>query len=82
MPTPVERDILYHLLIHGDDSSGNIADETERDRSGVSKRLKALEDDGLVREKGRGVYCLTLAGIAAAREIARSRDRDDPPPSQ
>jgi DNA-binding IclR family transcriptional regulator len=74
MPTPVEREILLHLLVSGDDTSGNIAEETDRNRATVSRRLSSLEDEGLVRNKGRGVYALTLEGIAATRALERDDD--------
>lgn len=69
MLSPVARDALVDLLIHGDNVPSNIAANTDRHPKSVSKRLSDLEDDGLVENKGSGVYALTLEGIAIARRL-------------
>ena len=69
MLSPVERDVLVDLLTHGDNVPGNIADNTDRHPKSVSKRLKSLEEKELIENKGRGVYTLTMDGIAVARRL-------------
>jgi len=71
--TPTERDILVHLLLRGDDRAVNIAEETGRHRVSISQRASDLEEKGLLRNKGNGVYSLTLAGLTAARDILGDR---------
>lgn len=68
---PAERKILIDLLVHGDNTSGNIAENIEGSRTHVSETLGKLEGKDLVEDKGRGVYRLTLAGTAAARDLYR-----------
>ena len=77
MLSPVDRDVLYHLLTRGDDAPANIADSTGRARANVSQRLSSLSDDGYVRSKGAGVWTLTLKGVSAAHEVARDRESDE-----
>ncbi len=69
MLTPVEREILVDLLVHGDNLSGNVTENIERSRQHVSKTMGKLEDRRLVRDKGKGVYTLTLSGTEVAREL-------------
>lgn len=72
--TPSEREILVDLLENGDDSSGNISERTGISREHVSSEcLPRLADRDLVDNKGRGVYALTLDGIAAARAERRRK---------
>jgi Mn-dependent DtxR family transcriptional regulator len=61
-PTPAERAVLVHLLTNGDDLPSNIADETEYHRKSIQRAISRLSEDGLVRNKGRGVYTLTEDG--------------------
>jgi len=71
--TPVERHILRHLLLYGDDAPGNIGSKSSNDDrphpASVSRSLSNLEGKGLVRHKGSGVYSLTLQGMTAARNV-------------
>jgi len=73
--SPVERDILEDLFFHGDDVPANIARRTGRHRGSISRRLPNLEEKGLVRLKGAGVYTLTIAGYGVAREIIDETDQ-------
>lgn len=75
MLSPVEIDILRDLLEHGDNIPANIAENTGRHRKSVSKRLPELESEGLIRNKGRGVYKLTGEGLRVARSLD-SREND------
>ena len=74
--TPVERHILVHLLLEGDDVPGNIGDDDpDSDRphtASVSRSMKNLEKKGLVRHKGSAVYRLTNQGLTAARNVRNS----------
>lgn len=72
--SPVKRAVLVDLLINGDNTPKNIADNTGKHRTTVNERLQDLEDDGFVENKGSGVYALTLEGIAAARAVRRLED--------
>ena len=67
--TPVERDILSHLLLNGDDMAANIAEEYDRHRGSVTRSFSSLSEMELVRNKGNGVYELTNAGVRVAQNI-------------
>lgn len=67
--TPTERDILVHLFLRGDDTAANIAEKKGRHRVSVSQRASELEEKGLLRNKGHGVYQLTTPGMTMARII-------------
>ena len=69
MLTPVEIDVLTDLLKNGDNIPANIADNTGRHSKSVSKRLPDLEEEGLIRNKGRGVYTLTSTGLQQSRAL-------------
>lgn len=73
--TPVERDILQDMFYNGDDVASNIGRRTERHRVSVSRRFPGLEEKGLVRHKGSGVYTLTIAGYGVARELIDETDK-------
>lgn len=75
--TPVEMDILVDLVVHGDNTAKNIAENTERSRSAVQNRFQDLIEKGLVESKGSGVYTLTVEGANTARAILRARESDD-----
>ncbi len=57
--------------MHGDNVPANIAENTDYTRVHISNTLKQLEARDLVDSKGAGVYTLTLAGVAAARDLYR-----------
>jgi len=67
--TPSERAILVDLLVHGDNTPSNLADNANMSRDHANDCLSELEDRRLVKNKGRGVYRLTLSGTAAARDL-------------
>lgn len=69
MLSEVDRAALVDLLLNGDNVPSNIAENTGHHPKSVSKRLGILEDDGLVENKGSGVYSLTLEGISVARKL-------------
>jgi len=77
--TPVERRILVHLLLEGDDRPANIGDDDpDSDRphtASVSRSLPNLVDKGLVREKGNAVYHLTNDGVLVARNLVRDKNK-------
>lgn len=60
--TPSQKDILIDLQQNGDNTPGNIADNIDVTRHYVSQVMPDLEDKGLVRNKGRGVWTLTEQG--------------------
>lgn len=72
MLTAVDRDVVVDLLVHGDNLPSNIADNTGRHVTSVSRRLAELDDQGFVYNKGSGVWTLTLDGIVVARTVRRS----------
>ncbi len=76
--TPVERTILVHLLLHGDDRPANIGDDDpDSDKphpASVSRSMSNLEGKGLVKHKGNAVYTLTIQGMTAARNVLDSTD--------
>jgi len=69
MLSPVDRDVIVDLLEHGDNSPQNIADNTDRNPSSVSRRLGVLEEKGIAKNKGSGVWTLTYEGILMARTV-------------
>lgn len=70
MLSDADREILVDLLVNGDNSSGNIADNIERHPTTVTRRLKFLDEEmGYVVSKGRGVWRLTPKGLNAAQTI-------------
>lgn len=71
LQSPVKRAIVVDLLVNGDNTPANIAENTGKHRVSVSERLSDLESEGLVENKGRGVYTLTLDGISVARAVRR-----------
>lgn len=77
MLTSVSRDALADLLIHGDNTPKNIADNTGRHRKNISERLIDLEEEGFVINKGGGVYTLTQEGLVMARAVVRDRTETD-----
>ena len=77
-----EMDVLADLLLHGDNTPGNISDNTGKHETTVSRALSDLEDKGLVSSKGRGVWTLTLRGAHMSQTVIRHRemtDGEDPP---
>lgn len=73
---PTDRMILEHLQ-EGRNLGANIADDIDRHKKTVTKRLNQMEDYGLVTDIGNGVYELTPAGeIALANIDEYDRDND------
>ena len=65
---PTDQMILEELQ-DGRNLGANIAEDIDRHRKTVTKRLNQLEDYGLVDNIGRGVYELTLQGEIALEFI-------------
>lgn len=65
--SPVEREIIVGLLLLGDCLPATIAEEYGRHPSSVSRSMAQLKKRGLVIEKDRGVYTLTLDGYRVAK---------------
>jgi Mn-dependent DtxR family transcriptional regulator len=61
--------VLRHLYRHGDDVPVNMGEATDFHSKSISRGLSGLESDGLVENKGSGVYTLTPAGFWMAREL-------------
>ncbi len=76
MLSSVEMDVLQDLLLHGDNTPKNIGKNTDRNPSNVSARLSDLQEKGLVKSKGGGVWTLTLRGANMARSIHDHRQED------
>ncbi|GAB7020956.1 hypothetical protein [Halostagnicola bangensis] len=73
---PTDRLILEELQ-DGRNLGANIADEIDRHKKTVTKRLNQLEDYNIVRNIGRGVYEITPRGeIALAHIDEYDRDSD------
>lgn len=66
--TPTELEILRDIQIHGDNVPTNIAENIDAASKYVNRKLADLEDRGLVRNKGRGVWTLSPDG----RKLVRS----------
>lgn len=75
--TPVERGLLVDLLAHGDNVPSNIADNTGYHEKSVCRSVSKLEDEKLVRNKGRGVYTLTHRGLEQAEELKDGYERQE-----
>ncbi|WP_209452131.1 hypothetical protein [Halosimplex halophilum] len=73
---PTDQMILTELQ-QGRNLGANIADEIDRHKKTVTKRLNQLEDYGLVDNIGRGVYEITREGEIALEHIDEyDRDTD------
>lgn len=74
---PTRRRIV-ELLVEGERSAGEIAAEFPTSRPGVSRHLRVLREQGLVRARGQGrrrLYSLDPAPLAELdRWLARYRD--------
>lgn len=79
MLTPTQMDILVDLLIHGDNTASNMAENIEWSRNSIQKSFGGLENENLVEKKGSGVRTLTYPGAQTARAIIRAREQDIDP---
>jgi predicted transcriptional regulator len=68
---PVQRHVLRHLLLEGDDLPSNIAGDDGPHPRSVSRSITQLADHGLVTEKGNAVYTLTPIGVRVAARLVR-----------
>lgn len=73
--TRLESEILDYLLIDGANGPIGISDALESPPESISRSLKNLREEGLVVDKGGGVWTLSAVGITVARMLRR-RDRD------
>jgi predicted transcriptional regulator len=64
-PTDMDLRILRDLAIHGDNVPANICDNIDGAKKYVNRRLRRLEENDYVSNKGRGVYQLTDKGREA-----------------
>jgi DNA-binding MarR family transcriptional regulator len=76
--TPVQKDVLVHLLEEGDDIPANIAEGTGRHSKSVSRCITGMGEEsllglGFVSDKGRGVYTLTEDGRERAESLVGRR---------
>lgn len=62
-------ELILEELQGGRNLGANIADEIDRHKKTVTKRLNQLDDYGLVTNIGRGVYEITEAGQVALDHI-------------
>lgn len=68
--TKMQRLILVDLFIYGDDAPRNIGRRLDYHRNSVSSVASGrLTDEGLVVDKGGGVYQLTGDGQKLARDL-------------
>lgn len=68
----LQEAILIDLTVHGDNTPSNIGEQIGRPSSSVSRVLPDLIEEGLVRNKGSGVYTLTDAGIDRSQSLIRT----------
>ncbi len=73
---PTDEMILRELH-DGRNLGANIAEEIDRHKKTVTKRLNQLEDYDLVRNIGRGVYEITERGRVAYDNIDSYDDVED-----
>lgn len=64
--TPVQKDVVVDLLVHGDDKAENVGNRTNHHRNTVSTHMGKLVDKGHIEGKGGGVYRLRDQGREAA----------------
>lgn len=69
MISGADREILVALLLFGDNTPGNVSELIDRHSQTAQKRLKELETEALVANKGAGVYRLTIDGVQLARSL-------------
>ena len=72
--TPTERELLVYLLVRGPDIPPNISEDIDRHGYSVRRSGGDLEEDGLVRNKGRNVFALTDDGVMVARDLLDNGD--------
>ena len=68
----VETDILIHLHLEGDDVASNIADARGPHPNSVIRSASNLTEEGILVNKGRGVYRLSETGEGYAERLAES----------
>jgi predicted transcriptional regulator len=76
MLTQVDREILVALLCGGDNLPSNLSEITNRHTQSIQQRVGQLEEEGLVANKGGGVYRLTFAGVTTARSVFQESHLD------
>jgi Mn-dependent DtxR family transcriptional regulator len=72
--TDLEGEILIQILVGGDDAPKGIAQSIDRPSKSVSRALSRLQEEGLVRPKGAGVWTLTNAGVQVAQNLHSQDD--------
>lgn len=72
---PTDKLIMEELQ-EGRNLGANIAEQIDRHQKTATRRLRELEDDGLVNNIGRGVYEITDRGNIALEHIDEY-DRSD-----
>jgi predicted transcriptional regulator len=70
--TPVQKDMLIDLLLHGDDKAENVGNRTNHHRNTVSSHMGTLVEEGYLTGKGGGVYRLREPGRDAALGLIKS----------
>ena len=71
--TDLEKDILVFLLTDGANAPKPIAEAVDSHRNSVSRSLSNLAEEGLVIDKGSGVWTLSCIGTMVARALYRDR---------
>lgn len=77
MRTTVDREILLSLLIAGDNTPTNLSELADRHVQSIYERISRLEEEGLIENKGRGVYTLTTDGVRMAQAVRREFSDED-----
>jgi DNA-binding IclR family transcriptional regulator len=73
---PTDR-LLLQELAKGRNTGANIREDTDRHRSYVNRRLTQLQDYGLVRNIGNGVYEITERGGASLHVTEEYDEAED-----
>jgi len=69
--TPLDRSILWFLLVDGACGPKRISESIDAHHVSVSKRLKSLSEEGLVVDKGYSDWTLTIDGVRVIRSLER-----------
>jgi Mn-dependent DtxR family transcriptional regulator len=66
-----ERRTLVDLIENGDNIPKNIANNVDRHVGSIRRAVAKLEEKGLIKNKGGGVYTLTERGREATSSLVK-----------
>lgn len=67
--TPSEKEVMLHIRDNGDNVPYNIAEDVERHNKTVQRKCRELTEQGILRNKGQGVYTLTEKGEEVVEKL-------------